>query len=246
MVDRGLGVSLVPDWARPWPEGLQLARLPLPESVYRRIGVIWSRASVRLRLVTVLLQDARSTIARWCARITQQKLESEHTGAGSISVGRVHRMDVQRCAWCIKGRQHGPITVRSHHRRAASVVAGASAYAQQTNQSAQDRRTTCRLEEVIVTGTRRAKAVDKIPVRSPSSSEEEIAHSLALTEDATAVLARSVPGYSESSQAMSNPRGDAAGSRPAASVRRRSAEFAAARRESQRHVHGHGPSRASK
>ena len=40
MVDRGLGVSLVPDWARPWPEGLKLARLPLPEeSVPRRIGV---------------------------------------------------------------------------------------------------------------------------------------------------------------------------------------------------------------
>lgn len=59
MVDRGLGVSLVPDWARPWPEGLQLARLPLPqESEPRRIGIIWSRASVRLRLVTVLLQES--------------------------------------------------------------------------------------------------------------------------------------------------------------------------------------------
>src|SRR5260221_6264824 len=29
MVDRGLGVSLVPDWARPWPEGLRVVRLPL-------------------------------------------------------------------------------------------------------------------------------------------------------------------------------------------------------------------------
>ena len=59
MVDRGLGVSLVPDWSKPWPEGLRLARLQLPEeSVPRRIGVIWSRASVRLRLVTVLLQES--------------------------------------------------------------------------------------------------------------------------------------------------------------------------------------------
>jgi DNA-binding transcriptional LysR family regulator len=59
MVDRGLGVSLVPDWSPPWPEGLRLARLPLPlESVPRRIGVIWSRASVRLRLVTVLLEES--------------------------------------------------------------------------------------------------------------------------------------------------------------------------------------------
>lgn len=59
MVDHGLGVSLVPDWARPWPEGLDLVRLPLPEeSTPRRIGVIWSRATVRLRLVTVLLQES--------------------------------------------------------------------------------------------------------------------------------------------------------------------------------------------
>lgn len=59
MVDRGLGVSLVPDWAPPWPEGLKLARIPLPqESVPRRIGVIWSRGSVRMRLVQVLLQES--------------------------------------------------------------------------------------------------------------------------------------------------------------------------------------------
>src|SRR2546427_349269 len=53
MVDRGLGVSLVPDWARPWPEGLKLARIPLPrEFEPRRIGIVWSRATIRLRLVT--------------------------------------------------------------------------------------------------------------------------------------------------------------------------------------------------
>jgi DNA-binding transcriptional LysR family regulator len=63
MVDRGLGVSLVPDWARPWPEGLQLARIPLPEpSVPRRIGIVWSRSSVRVRLVTVLLQESRKAM----------------------------------------------------------------------------------------------------------------------------------------------------------------------------------------
>jgi DNA-binding transcriptional LysR family regulator len=63
MVDRGLGVSLVPDWARPWPEGLQLARLPLPNAtVPRRIGIVWSRSSVRVRLVTVLLQESRKAM----------------------------------------------------------------------------------------------------------------------------------------------------------------------------------------
>lgn len=63
MVDRGLGVSLVPDWAQPWPEGLRLVRLPLPdECVPRRIGMVWSRSTVRIRLVTVLLQESRAAI----------------------------------------------------------------------------------------------------------------------------------------------------------------------------------------
>lgn len=60
MVDRGLGVSLVPDWARPWPEGLKLACLPLPlPSEPRRMGVVWSRATVRIRLVNAFLEEAR-------------------------------------------------------------------------------------------------------------------------------------------------------------------------------------------
>ena len=60
MVDRGLGVSLVPDWARPWPEGLRIVRIPLPMPTEpRRIGIVWSRSSVRVRLVTALLQECR-------------------------------------------------------------------------------------------------------------------------------------------------------------------------------------------
>jgi DNA-binding transcriptional LysR family regulator len=59
MVDRGLGVSLVPDWAPPWPEGIDIVRLQLPEpKVGRRIGIVWSRSSVRMRLVTVLLEES--------------------------------------------------------------------------------------------------------------------------------------------------------------------------------------------
>jgi DNA-binding transcriptional LysR family regulator len=62
MVDRGLGVSLVPDWAKPWPEGLDLVRIALPmPSEPRRIGMVWSRSTVRIRLVTVLLQESRAT-----------------------------------------------------------------------------------------------------------------------------------------------------------------------------------------
>ena len=59
MVDRGLGVSLVPDWAPPWPEGIDIIRLQLPEPrVGRRIGIVWSRSSIRMRLVTVLLEES--------------------------------------------------------------------------------------------------------------------------------------------------------------------------------------------
>ena len=63
MVDRGLGVSLVPDWAKPWPEGISVVRIPLPEpSEPRRIGMVWSRSSVRLRQVNVLLEEARTAL----------------------------------------------------------------------------------------------------------------------------------------------------------------------------------------
>jgi len=63
MVDRGLGVSLVPDWAQPWPEGLNLARIPLPDASAKRcIGIVWSRSSVRVRLVTVLLQESKKAM----------------------------------------------------------------------------------------------------------------------------------------------------------------------------------------
>ncbi|MGH8432879.1 MAG: TonB-dependent receptor plug domain-containing protein, partial [Solimonas sp.] len=60
------------------------------------------------------------------------------------------------------------------------------------------------LQEVIVTGTRVPKAVDKIPGAITIIGEEELRHTQALTMDATAVLARTIPGYAESSQAMSN------------------------------------------
>jgi len=59
-----------------------------------------------------------------------------------------------------------------------------------------------RLEEVIVTGTRAPKSVDKIPGAINVISEAEVERTLSLTQDSTAVLARTVPGYSESSQAM--------------------------------------------
>lgn len=64
MVDRGLGVALVHDWAPPWPEGLALKKIPLPPNPFgRRMGLIWNRASVRVRLVHALLDVAVETLA---------------------------------------------------------------------------------------------------------------------------------------------------------------------------------------
>jgi DNA-binding transcriptional LysR family regulator len=66
MVDRGLGVALLPDFAPPWPEGLSLAKLSLPDAAAfaRRIGVVWARASLRLRLVYAFLEQAAAARAQ--------------------------------------------------------------------------------------------------------------------------------------------------------------------------------------
>jgi len=59
LVDQGLGVSLVPDWAPPWPEGLSLVKLPVTDRTFaRRIGILWARSSVRLRLVQSFVKEA--------------------------------------------------------------------------------------------------------------------------------------------------------------------------------------------
>jgi DNA-binding transcriptional LysR family regulator len=64
LVDRGLGVALVHDWAPPWPEGLALKKIPLPPNPFgRRMGLIWNRASVRGRLVHAFLDVAVETLA---------------------------------------------------------------------------------------------------------------------------------------------------------------------------------------
>jgi DNA-binding transcriptional LysR family regulator len=63
MVDRGLGVSVVPDIASPLWNGLRLARLPLPgRSEPRRFGVFWRRASARHRLIRAFIDSAESAV----------------------------------------------------------------------------------------------------------------------------------------------------------------------------------------
>jgi len=60
MVDRGIGVTLLPDWPPPWPEGLKLRKVPLPgRGLTRRIGLCWDRSSLRLGLINAFLHHAQ-------------------------------------------------------------------------------------------------------------------------------------------------------------------------------------------
>ena len=65
MVEKGLGVALVPDTALAWPDGQGVVRLTLPamQAEVRRFGVIWLRASARLPLIHHLVDCARAVVA---------------------------------------------------------------------------------------------------------------------------------------------------------------------------------------
>ncbi|MFM0597459.1 LysR family transcriptional regulator [Paraburkholderia dilworthii] len=63
MVDRGLGVSLVPDIVSPLTTHLNLVKLSLPEQIEpRRFGVVWHRASPRGRLIRGFLACADAVL----------------------------------------------------------------------------------------------------------------------------------------------------------------------------------------
>ncbi|MEP6899257.1 MAG: TonB-dependent receptor [Rhodanobacter sp.] len=95
----------------------------------------------------------------------------------------------------------------SVHAQETAPVAGTAQAQDKAAKAAQDadkKKKAVNLDQVIVTGTRAPKAVDEIPGAITVVSTEEVQHTLTVTEDATAVLSKQVPGYSESSQAMSN------------------------------------------
>ncbi|MBK6004721.1 LysR family transcriptional regulator [Ramlibacter ginsenosidimutans] len=57
-VHHGLGVSLIPDWSPPWPEGLDVVRLPLPGTApVRRMGLLWTEGP-KAALARALLAEA--------------------------------------------------------------------------------------------------------------------------------------------------------------------------------------------
>lgn len=64
LVHHGLGVSLVPDWTPPWPEGVQVVRIPLPPPVpVRRMGLVWSEGP-KAALAKALLDEAATLLPR--------------------------------------------------------------------------------------------------------------------------------------------------------------------------------------
>ena len=59
LVDRGLGVSVLPDWPGPRPEGMKLRRLPLPASAPpREIGLLAPLNGPRTHLLRVFAEVA--------------------------------------------------------------------------------------------------------------------------------------------------------------------------------------------
>jgi iron complex outermembrane receptor protein len=56
----------------------------------------------------------------------------------------------------------------------------------------------------VTTGYRSPKSLDQIPGAVKLISSKEVMDTLLLTEDATAVLARTIPGYAEATQSMNN------------------------------------------
>ena len=63
MVDRGLGVALVPDTALNLPDGQSVVRVNLPDATQsRRCGVMWLRSSAKLALIQKLVVSSRKVL----------------------------------------------------------------------------------------------------------------------------------------------------------------------------------------
>lgn len=64
MVSRGLGVSIIPDWPPPWPEGVRLNKIVLDDRDYARdLGLLWPRASPKIVIIDAFLKHARAACA---------------------------------------------------------------------------------------------------------------------------------------------------------------------------------------
>ncbi len=78
LVSRGLGVSIVPDWSPPWPEGLRLRKTTLPGSDARKVGVLWRNTGTRIAATRAFVETCDAS--RWQDRRSAR-------GARSVSFG---------------------------------------------------------------------------------------------------------------------------------------------------------------
>ncbi|AHI26320.1 transcriptional regulator, LysR family [Komagataeibacter xylinus E25] len=62
LVNRGLGVAIVPDWARPWPEGLRLNKAILADGGRRQTGVLWNRSGARINVVHAFVETCAESV----------------------------------------------------------------------------------------------------------------------------------------------------------------------------------------
>lgn len=56
MVSAGLGITIIPDWAPPWPEKLNVEKISLPRSPVREIGLVWARSTAKMKHIEYLLK----------------------------------------------------------------------------------------------------------------------------------------------------------------------------------------------
>lgn len=62
LVNKGLGVSIVPDWPSPWPEGMRLQRKSVPNVGTRRTGVIWNRSGLRMAAINAFVECCSASV----------------------------------------------------------------------------------------------------------------------------------------------------------------------------------------
>lgn len=62
LVDRGVGIAIVPDWAPPWPDGLKLLKMPLTAGGVRESGVIWRRSGARFAAIEAFVRGGSSML----------------------------------------------------------------------------------------------------------------------------------------------------------------------------------------
>lgn len=88
---------------------------------------------------------------------------------------------------------------------APAIAQQAAAPAEKEEEKEAEKQKIVRLEDFTITaGYRSPKAIDQIPGAIKLVTSGEIAATKLLTDDATAVLARTVPGYAPATQAMNN------------------------------------------